>query len=360
MSISTQTCKQIYVADGENRTWEIPFPVLSAADLQVYVTDDDGNETLVSMSYEVNMLAHQVIYPTLASGLSPLPTGKKITLLRATALTQEMMLTEQGVLDAAELERGYDKLTLQLQEVKEQTMRCIQYKVSSGKTNADADTFLAQLQAQQESALESIEQTKQLLQQEWEDEASLRAQADVSLQQKIEALTSLQSQNDAAQTLALAEETSARAAADSALQAAIDRLNFITFVTALPSTGDTKYIYAVAQEETDLEDHPIVVLYLWNASASEWNAVGAFSTNLDPVSLLTKTEAADTYVTKTAAGQMYIPVSQKAAANGLATLDAAGKVTAGQLPFATSSAVGGIKSSYDATTNTWTVITEEL
>ena len=360
MSISTQTCKQIYVADGETRQWEIPFPFLSADDIAVYVTDLVGNETLVSSGYEVSAITGEVTYPTLASGLAPVVAGYHVTVLRVTPLTQQITLTQQGVLDAAELEHGYDKLTLQLQEIKEQTSRCIQYKVSSGKTSADADEMLADLQTQQQQALESMEQTKQLLQQEWENETTLRAQADLSLQQNIQTLTNLQVQNDATQTLALQAETNARTAADTALQEAIDRLNFITFVTALPVTGNAKYIYAVPQEETDLEDHPIVVLYVWNTSTEQWNAVGAFSTNLDPVSLLTKTEAADTYLGKTEAANTYVTSSQKAVAGGIATLDETGKVTQSQLPCASANVLGGIKQSFDSTTGTWTVTTESI
>ncbi len=360
MSIATQTCKQIYVGDGETRQWEISFPFLSAQDIGVYVTDAEGTETKVTTSYEVNTATQQVIYPTPASGLAPLPSGYKLTLLRTTASTQEITLTQQGVLDAAQLEHGFDKLTLQLQEVREQAARGIQYKVSSGKTSADADEFLTRLQTEQTSALENMEQAKQLLQQEWESESATRAQADQTLKQRLEELTDVQVQNDAVQTLALQEETRARTAADTALQAAIDRLNFITCASSLPETGNARYIYAVPQEETDLDDRPIVVLYIWNASAGEWNAVGAFSTNLDPVSLLTKSEAADTYLTQTSAANTYLPLSQKAAAGGVASLDATGHITAGQIPYAASNTVGGIKSSFDADTGTWTVITEEV
>ncbi len=56
----------------------------------------------------------------------------------------------------------------------------------------------------------------------------------------------------------------------------------------------------------------------------------------------------------------YVPLSQKGVAAGVATLDNTGQITDGQIPYATATKVGGIKSSYDATTNTWTVITEEL
>ncbi len=379
MSITSSICKHTYQADGQTRNWEFEFKALAAQDVAVYVTSADGTETLITTGYEVNLQNQSVVYPTLASGLSPLPSGSKITLLRTTPLTQEMTLTQQGVLDANALEQAYDKLTLQVQELAEQAARSIKYLVGSGKTGADAETFLQEWNAQQQAALSStlasVEQTKTLLLESLESEKSVRSQADLALQQNVQTLTGVVSANDSAQTSGLAAESNARSTADAeleanlsaettarlqgdaALQAAIDRLNFITFVATLPQTGESKYIYAVAQEETDLEDHPIVVLYLWQ---NEWLAVGAFSTNVDPVTLLTKSEAQNTYLAQTTAQNTYLPRAQKGAALGVATLDSNGQITDGQLNYATAARVGGIKQTFDATTGTWVVITEEV
>ncbi len=170
------------------------------------------------------------------------------------------------------------------------------------------------------------------------------------------AITSLQTQST---TLGnnLLTEAQTRAQADSDLNARINQLNFIQFVNALPASGESKYIYAVPQEETDLDDHPIVVLYLWNSADSEWNAIGAFSTNVDPATLATKTELQTLGQT---VANTYVANTQKGAASGVASLDANAKVTASQIPYATAASIGGIKQSFDATTGTWTVITEDL
>ncbi len=382
MSISSLICKRTYQADGEKREWEIDFPVLSAQDLAVYVTDLQGAESKITDNYTVDLEREVVVYPSINSGVSPLATGYKITLLRTTPHTQGITLTQQGTLDAKELEAGFDKLTLQIQELSEQLKRSIKYAVSSINTDVDAQTFLNELQATQtaalNSALASVEETKITLQQALTTEQTQRSQADLSLQQSLQMLTGTVAQQDAAQTVALSSEASSRSTADSALesalsaettarlngdaalQQAIEQLNFITFVVGLPSSGNSKYIYAVPQDETDLDDHPIVVLYLWDASEQTWNAVGAFSTNLDPATLLTKTEAANTYLTQTSAVNTYLPLAQKAVAGGVASLDSNGKLTSAQMPYATLSTIGGIKSSFDATMGTWTVITEDL
>ena len=162
------------------------------------------------------------------------------------------------------------------------------------------------------------------------------------------AITALQS--------GLSTEAQARAQADGDLSNRINQLNFIQFVAALPVTGESKYIYAVPQDETDLDNHPIVVLYLWNATESEWYAVGAFSTNIDPATLATKTElqALGTTVANT-----YVPLSSKAAANGVASLGENSKVLPSQIPYATASTVGGIKMSFDESTATLAIVAEE-
>lgn len=381
MSIASQICKRTYQADGENREWEVDFPLLSEQDLEVYVTAPDGTQTQLTSAYELHLAQHILEYPTTSSGLSALSTGYTLTLLRRTPLTQPLSFTQQGTLDAQALEQGYDKLTLNVQELAEQVTRSIKYPVSSNKTGADAQTFLDELAASQTTALSgalaSVEQTKQTLQQNMQDESSTRLQADVTLQQNIQTLTGTLAQKDATLTSALSAESTARATADTSLQtnltaeaaarsaaddalaAQISQLHFIEFVSALPASGNSKYVYAVPQEQTDLENHPIVVLYMWNAADSAWNAVGAFSTNLEPDNLLTKTEAAGTYLTQTNAQATYLPLAQKSAANGVAGLDATGKVVSSQLPYATASTVGGIKQSFDSTTHTWTIIVSQ-
>ena len=100
---------------------------------------------------------------------------------------------------------------------------------------------------------------------------------------------------------------------------AIETLQFVKWVDALPETGESKYIYAVPREETDTDGKQIAALYLWDGSA--WRGAGAFSLNIDPTTLATKSELAG-----------YLPVASKAVANGVASLDANAKVPENQLP----------------------------
>lgn len=58
------------------------------------------------------------------------------------------------------------------------------------------------------------------------------------------------------------------------------QLEFIKFVDELPATGDSKYIYAVLQDERTLDDQPIFLLFLWDGT--EWANVGVESGAIDP------------------------------------------------------------------------------
>ena len=154
MTISTQITKRTYQGNGVNRVWEVDFPLLAADDLHVYITSPSGQETELSAAYSLNALRTELTYPTEASGLAPLASGWRITLLRATPLTQEIDLTRQGELDAEVLEKGYDKLTLLVQEIKEVLSRTIKLAVSSSVSPADSETFLRKL-AEAQSAAET-------------------------------------------------------------------------------------------------------------------------------------------------------------------------------------------------------------
>ena len=80
------------------------------------------------------------------------------------------------------------------------------------------------------------------------------------------------------------------------IRQALETLQLVTWVDALPETGESKYIYAVPREETDTEGKQIAALYFWDGSA--WRGAGAFSLNIAPDTLATKTELSE-YLPKT-------------------------------------------------------------
>ena len=144
MTVSNTTVKLNYNGNGSNRTFALTFPLLSAAHLRIVVTDAAGTETEINNNFSLNTALDTLTYPTVASGLDPLPTGSTLTLIRQTPLTQEIDLHSGGALDAEQLETGYDKLTYLLQELKEQVARCIKYAVAKTDIHT-AEQFLSDI-----------------------------------------------------------------------------------------------------------------------------------------------------------------------------------------------------------------------
>lgn len=151
MTVSNTTTKITYVGDGKNRTFGIPFPILSAADLRVVITDSEGVETSADGQFTVNMAQKQLTYPTVGSRVPTLSKDCKITILRQTPLTQEIDLHVGHALDAAELESGYDKLTYAVQEIKEEVGRAVKTGVNESAPET-AEAYMDAITAAKEAA----------------------------------------------------------------------------------------------------------------------------------------------------------------------------------------------------------------
>lgn len=81
------------------------------------------------------------------------------------------------------------------------------------------------------------------------------------------------------------------------IRQALETLQLLKLVDVLPAQGESKYIYAVPQDERTTDGQLIVVLFIW--TGTEWAAVGALTTSVDLTEYLKKTEAQNTYLPKT-------------------------------------------------------------
>ena len=231
MTISTQVTKRIYAGNGENTQWDVDFPLLSADHLQVFLTSPQGVETRLTEHYRLNESTHTLIYPIEASGLAPLPENWTITLRRHTPPTQEVDLLRQGELDAEVLEQAYDKLTLLVQELGEETARCIKYPSSVEPASPGAGEFFNQVKRAADEAQTAANQAEvsakaALLNAGKAQTASAQAVADIATreQQAQEALSSTQQTLSAAlasqgESLTASAQASAELAASYAQQA---------------------------------------------------------------------------------------------------------------------------------------------
>ena len=211
MTVSNTTVMLQYEGDGQNRQFGITFPLLSAGHLRIVVTDENGAETEIVKNFTVSPQLNAVTYPTVESGLDPLPLGSKITILRKTPLTQEIDLQTGGALDAKELEGGYDKAILVAQELAAALDRAVKFPVSdTGET--DARAYLTEISEGVSSAAEQAELA---------DSAAKQAEASLlSAREQAEAATD---EADRAAQYAAAAQNSKNAAmgsADAALNSA--------------------------------------------------------------------------------------------------------------------------------------------
>ena len=119
MSVTNTKAKSVYNANGTTTEWNLGFTYDdTVSNVHIYIVDANDNETEVTSNYSI---AEGVLtYPTTASGLDPLAEGNKLVIVRDTPRTQDIELTSNGKLDGKVLEGGYDKLTLQVQELTEQ------------------------------------------------------------------------------------------------------------------------------------------------------------------------------------------------------------------------------------------------
>ena len=116
MTVANTNVSSSYNCNGVTREWNIGFHYNSTlSGLSIVVLHADGTSTEVTANYEIE--SGVLTYPTVESELDPLPEGDVITITRITPLTQNINLVQQGPLDAETLESGYDKSTLQIQEV---------------------------------------------------------------------------------------------------------------------------------------------------------------------------------------------------------------------------------------------------
>ncbi len=90
------------------------------------------------------------------------------------------------------------------------------------------------------------------------------------------------------------------------IRQALETLQLLKLVDILPAQGESKYIYAVPQDERTTDGQLIVVLFIW--AGTEWAAVGALTTSVDLSEYLKKTEASSTY-TPLEGGNMGKPLS---------------------------------------------------
>ncbi len=130
-TVSVETVKNVYTSTGTTGPFPYGFKIYAASDLAVVSTDLQGTETplVCSIDYSVTGVGDDTGGSiTLTSAL---PSGYTLTIIRDMAYLQSQKYVSNGSFTAKSLNDALDKLSLQIQQVKEEADRGLQLPRSS-------------------------------------------------------------------------------------------------------------------------------------------------------------------------------------------------------------------------------------
>ena len=180
MTVSTTTNKVAYVGNGIATEFAIPFPFLETAHLSVYQLLND----IQTQREDWTVQNGNLIFETAPANEA------QIVIMRIVPFTQETDYQENEILAAGTLERNFDSLTMQVQQLKELSERAVTVDIFD-------DTPAAELLPSIRSAVSDAAGYAQMANEKAEDaeEASLIAttQATIATDKANEASTILTS-----------------------------------------------------------------------------------------------------------------------------------------------------------------------
>lgn len=123
---------------GAQTTWPFTFKVFAATDIAVTIANSLGLETALTygVDYSVSLNANQdtspggtVTYPISGSAL---PVGSTLTIIGNLPYDQPLDLPAGGNFSPLAIENELDRLTMQVQQLRENLARALQVRVTSG------------------------------------------------------------------------------------------------------------------------------------------------------------------------------------------------------------------------------------
>ena len=115
MTVSSQTNKVIYIGNGIAKEFAIPFLFLDQSDVKVTQKLND---------IQTERTDWEIVSGNIVFKAAP-ENGAEIAIVREVPLTQETDYRDNEILHAETLERNFDKLTMQVQQLKEQIDRAV-------------------------------------------------------------------------------------------------------------------------------------------------------------------------------------------------------------------------------------------
>lgn len=200
--IENQVNKVLYIADGSQREWAVSFDFENKEDVSLYILHKDQFEepTKITSNFEWNQQQNAIVYPTVASGLPVLEKDTKVLVIRNTPATQ-LEDSYRIPFTSQDMERALDKLTMEVQDNREQVERSLRVPQDSVLTPNELMKNL--LEAEENAGTAST--------------AAINAAAEAKLSQQ-----AAESANQAAQQ-AKTDAESAKTYAESAAQTATSK-----------------------------------------------------------------------------------------------------------------------------------------
>lgn len=176
--------KVVYVADGIQKQWDIPFEFYKIEDVHIYITSDGENIEEIDQNYYYDEEGKFFIYPTEESELDPIPAGTQVLILRETENTQ-LEDSSEIYFKSKDVERGLDNLTMQVQDLKRDSLRAVKLSHFSTQTPEDfaKGIFEAEKRATEAAANASLSEQNAASSKLSAEQASASAAANAELAQ---------------------------------------------------------------------------------------------------------------------------------------------------------------------------------
>lgn len=318
--INEETSRAVYQGDGQSTEFVIPFTFGANEagvfgkkyQLAVYKCAAKKEGETLPASILLNEDTDYEVDGSRVRFFSAPKEGETVTVLRDVPLTQQVSYSEQRAIPVEGTGQALDKLTQIAQEHAELLARTLRVDPADTETPVRAEDYLNAIVSTANDAKESITQAKDEAVAAGEEavEAAKNAadqaqEAAGQVQGAVSELTGYVLAAESAKTAAQAAAQEASEAADAAQGAAeeaaqkalaqskaytddktgevrelVNALQLVKFVSALPETGESKYLYAVPQDEKTLDGENIVLLFVWN-DTDGWATVGVQTTAVD-------------------------------------------------------------------------------
>jgi len=135
MTVANNQSKYTYDGNGTTGPWNFPRYFIQDADLQVIKTSAAGVDSTLTNAVDYNLTGAGSPTGGFATTTVSVAVGEKITVSGNVDYVQGDSYPETGLLPAKTVERGLDRLTMMVQQVKEITNRCLRLPISSLITN---------------------------------------------------------------------------------------------------------------------------------------------------------------------------------------------------------------------------------